>query len=82
MTVAPTATLQALLGRLLGADIAAAGDEQLAVWLSGSEPLPTGGGKGQCWAANYGGHQFGQWVGQLGDGRVSPLLSWVGALLL
>jgi uncharacterized protein YdiU (UPF0061 family) len=27
----------------------------------------------QPWAANYGGHQFGQWAGQLGDGRAISL---------
>ena len=25
------------------------------------------------WAANYGGHQFGHWAGQLGDGRALML---------
>src|SRR5581483_9773454 len=27
----------------------------------------------QPYAANYGGHQFGQWAGQLGDGRAITL---------
>ncbi|PZU22279.1 MAG: hypothetical protein DI584_16065, partial [Stenotrophomonas sp.] len=27
----------------------------------------------QPWAANYGGHQFGHWAGQLGDGRAISL---------
>ncbi|WP_266171718.1 protein adenylyltransferase SelO [Dyella subtropica] len=27
----------------------------------------------QAWAANYGGHQFGVWAGQLGDGRAISL---------
>ncbi len=27
----------------------------------------------QPWAANYGGHQFGRWAGQLGDGRAISL---------
>ena len=27
----------------------------------------------QPWASNYGGHQFGQWAGQLGDGRAISL---------
>ena len=27
----------------------------------------------QSWAANYGGHQFGHWAGQLGDGRAISL---------
>jgi len=31
------------------------------------------------WAANYGGHQFGQWAGQLGDGRAISLGELVNA---
>ncbi|MBJ6978167.1 protein adenylyltransferase SelO [Luteimonas sp. MC1895] len=31
------------------------------------------------WAANYGGHQFGHWAGQLGDGRAISLGEAVGA---
>ena len=27
----------------------------------------------QAWATNYGGHQFGVWAGQLGDGRAISL---------
>ena len=30
------------------------------------------------WAANYGGHQFGHWAGQLGDGRAISLGEAVG----
>jgi len=33
----------------------------------------------QPWAANYGGHQFGQWAGQLGDGRAISLGELVNA---
>ncbi len=33
----------------------------------------------QPYAVNYGGHQFGQWVGQLGDGRVITLGELLGA---
>ncbi|MCD7098731.1 YdiU family protein [Stenotrophomonas sp. MMGLT7] len=33
----------------------------------------------QPWAANYGGHQFGQWAGQLGDGRAISLGEVVAA---
>ena len=33
----------------------------------------------QPWAANYGGHQFGHWAGQLGDGRAISLGELVGA---
>ncbi len=31
------------------------------------------------WAANYGGHQFGHWAGQLGDGRAISLGELLGA---
>lgn len=33
----------------------------------------------QPWAANYGGHQFGHWAGQLGDGRAISLGELIGA---
>jgi len=33
----------------------------------------------QPWAANYGGHQFGNWAGQLGDGRAISLGEVVNA---
>ena len=33
----------------------------------------------QPWAANYGGHQFGHWAGQLGDGRAISLGETVDA---
>src|SRR5690242_17613849 len=33
----------------------------------------------QPWAANYGGHQFGNWAGQLGDGRAISLGEVIGA---
>ncbi len=33
----------------------------------------------QPWAANYGGHQFGNWAGQLGDGRAISLGEAVNA---
>src|SRR6185312_13796655 len=36
---------------------------EVAALLDGMEP----------YAANYGGHQFGQWAGQLGDGRAISL---------
>lgn len=32
----------------------------------------------QPWAANYGGHQFGSWAGQLGDGRAISLGEAIG----
>ncbi|MEE7547734.1 YdiU family protein, partial [Xanthomonas sp. Kuri4-1] len=33
----------------------------------------------QPYAANYGGHQFGHWAGQLGDGRATALGELIGA---
>ena len=41
-----------------------------AEYLSGNAPLP---GSGRLYAQNYGGHQFGEWAGQLGDGRAVTL---------
>ncbi len=32
----------------------------------------------QPWAVNYGGHQFGHWAGQLGDGRAISLGEAIG----
>ncbi|KAJ1765977.1 hypothetical protein IW140_005530 [Coemansia sp. RSA 1813] len=40
-----------------------------AVW-SGNELIP---GASRPWAQCYGGHQFGEWAGQLGDGRAINL---------
>ena len=46
-----------------------------AEYLSGNVAFPRGsGGAGsRPYAQNYGGHQFGQWAGQLGDGRAITL---------
>lgn len=48
-----------------------------AEYLSGNVALPGGSGGGgggaKPYAQNYGGHQFGQWAGQLGDGRAITL---------
>lgn len=41
-----------------------------AEYLSGNARLP---GATKPYAQNYGGHQFGQWAGQLGDGRAITL---------
>jgi uncharacterized protein YdiU (UPF0061 family) len=41
--------------------------------LSGNTLLPGM----QSYASNYGGHQFGHWAGQLGDGRAIGLGEWV-----
>jgi uncharacterized protein YdiU (UPF0061 family) len=57
------------VGSLLGLDESASDDPLFAdvfggnALLDGMEP----------YAANYGGHQFGQWAGQLGDGRAITL---------
>ncbi|MCD6040515.1 MAG: hypothetical protein K0R40_118 [Burkholderiales bacterium] len=55
------------LGEYLG--IERPGDEELVGVLAGNRLLP--GMK--PYAARYGGHQFGQWAGQLGDGRAITL---------
>jgi uncharacterized protein YdiU (UPF0061 family) len=63
----------------LSADMAArlgidAGDAGLAGLLAGNDLLP-----GMApYAANYGGHQFGHWAGQLGDGRAISLGEVIG----
>ena len=49
-------------------------DPDLAQVLSGNRLLPGM----QPYAANYGGHQFGTWAGQLGDGRAITLGEVVG----
>jgi len=41
-----------------------------AEYLSGNVMLP---GESKAYAQNYGGHQFGEWAGQLGDGRAITL---------
>lgn len=53
------------LGARLGIDRTAIGDHALAAIFSGNVTLPGS----EPLAAVYGGHQFGNWAGQLGDGR-------------
>lgn len=53
------------LGRELGFSPETVGEEFFTAVLSGNEPLPGL----QPYACCYGGHQFGHWAGQLGDGR-------------
>ncbi len=53
----------------LGLDAAAIASPQFAQVFGGNALLPGM----QPFAANYGGHQFGQWAGQLGDGRAISL---------
>lgn len=68
------ATSREVLG-LLGLDEAAAATPEFAAIFSGSRVM-----EGMDpWAACYGGHQFGRWAGQLGDGRAISLCEAVGA---
>ncbi|KAF1693368.1 protein adenylyltransferase SelO [Pseudoxanthomonas koreensis] len=60
---------------LVGLDAADAADPEFACVLAGNALLPGM----QPWAANYGGHQFGSWAGQLGDGRAISLGEALGA---
>jgi uncharacterized protein YdiU (UPF0061 family) len=53
----------------LGLDPAEAGRPEFAAILAGASPLPGA----RPFAACYGGHQFGSWAGQLGDGRAIGL---------
>lgn len=57
------------LATQLGLDVPAQDPDQLARWFSGSEPLPGARPVAQA----YAGHQFGQFVPQLGDGRAALL---------
>ena len=57
------------VAEMLGVDQASVESELFARVFSGNELLP-----GMVpFAANYGGHQFGNWAGQLGDGRAISL---------
>jgi serine/tyrosine/threonine adenylyltransferase len=60
---------------LLGLSSADVGSERFARVFGGNELLPGM----QGWAAAYGGHQFGHWAGQLGDGRAISLGEVVNA---
>ena len=59
----------------LGLDEAAVASDRFAQVLGGNALLPGM----QPYAANYGGHQFGHWAGQLGDGRAITLGEVVNA---
>ena len=59
----------------LGLDEAAAGDPRFAEIFGGNALLPGM----DPFATNYGGHQFGSWAGQLGDGRAISLGETVNA---
>jgi serine/tyrosine/threonine adenylyltransferase len=60
---------------LLGIDAAAIASPRFAQVFGGNALLDGM----QPYAANYGGHQFGHWAGQLGDGRAITLGETVGA---
>lgn len=53
----------------LGLDPAECHRPEFALLMAGAAPLPGSDPYAQC----YGGHQFGQWAGQLGDGRAITL---------
>ena len=62
------------LGRLLGIARPASETGLAAHVLGGNKILPGM----QPYAARYGGHQFGNWAGQLGDGRAITLAEMIG----
>ncbi len=63
------------VGRMLGASPPQSVTGPVAEVLGGNRVLPGM----QPYAARYGGHQFGHWAGQLGDGRAITLCEVVGA---
>ncbi|KAL4433856.1 hypothetical protein ABPG75_000297 [Micractinium tetrahymenae] len=81
--VAPTPTgtepttiaASADVARLVGLDPEEARRPEFALIFSGNAPLPQTRSYSQC----YGGHQFGHWAGQLGDGRAICLGQAVNA---
>jgi uncharacterized protein YdiU (UPF0061 family) len=66
-------SFNATFARLIGLDPLLVQDPEVAQeWinvLSGTTPIP----HSNAWALCYGGHQFGSWAGQLGDGRAISL---------
>ncbi|KOR40153.1 hypothetical protein ADT25_20025 [Xanthomonas oryzae] len=62
------------MAQALGLDAADIGSAQFAEVFGGNALYPGM----QPWAANYGGHQFGHWAGQLGDGRAISLGEAIG----
>lgn len=61
--------------KLLGLDPSEGERPEFALIFSGAAPLPGGKPYAQC----YGGHQFGNWAGQLGDGRAISIGEVVAA---
>lgn len=68
--VALSSGLLSELGKPFQEMVAGASESCQARWFVGNEPLP---GAMEPWCSNYGGHQFGSWAGQLGDGRALTL---------
>jgi hypothetical protein len=54
---------------MLGIDFQETLRPEFALIMAGAAPLPGAAPYAQC----YGGHQFGNWAGQLGDGRAITL---------
>lgn len=65
------------VARIVGLNPAECLTDEFAAVMSGNAILPATQGK--SWAQNYGGHQFGYWAGQLGDGRAISLGQVLGA---
>ncbi|MDP2826076.1 MAG: protein adenylyltransferase SelO family protein [Sulfuritalea sp.] len=63
------------VGALLGIARPQSATAPAAQVLGGNRVLPGM----QPYAARYGGHQFGNWAGQLGDGRAMTLVEMIGA---
>ena len=76
-TAVPAPSLVALsdeVADLIGLDPQASTPEDLAQILAGNRALPGT----TAYAACYGGHQFGSWAGQLGDGRAISIGEVIG----
>ncbi|KAG2499596.1 hypothetical protein HYH03_002537 [Edaphochlamys debaryana] len=63
------------VARMVGLDPTECARPEFPLVMSGAAPLPGAA----PYAAVYGGHQFGQWAGQLGDGRAITLGEVVNA---
>ncbi|WP_200886157.1 protein adenylyltransferase SelO family protein, partial [Xanthomonas euvesicatoria] len=62
------------MAQVLGLEAAEIASAQFAQVFGGNALYPGM----QPWAVNYGGHQFGHWAGQLGDGRAISLGEAIG----
>ncbi|CAK0779519.1 hypothetical protein CVIRNUC_004792 [Coccomyxa viridis] len=63
------------VAQIIGLDPEECRRPEFAAIFSGNAPVPQGV---RPYAQNYGGHQFGMWAGQLGDGRAISLGQAVG----